>query len=252
MTIKDIIFLKSVTPIAREKNPSPKTIEFATRFIHDFQASNFLVNTRKQFGLLETGVDIRPFIGKNLLDPITSDGDSFYGAIQLIASSLRGKMGLDDSVVDQMVLLIFFNACIDFRYFSGSITQPIRFVVGKGNIAKAAADNPQEIAAILVPFTTSQNGIVNWIKENWKNIDTQINDNLTSDPFLLKVHKNTVLASEIIDLKDNKNMTFSSIATHLTDTYPENLFVTSEEWVKKTYYDFKRVLKQPLPKLSTS
>lgn len=120
MTIKDIIFLKSVTPITLINKPSATT-EFVARFMHDFQASDFLINTRKQFGLPENGIDITPFVGKNLLDPVTGDGNSFYGAIQLIASSLQDKMGVDNSVIDQMVLLIFLMRVSIFVIFQAQL-----------------------------------------------------------------------------------------------------------------------------------
>lgn len=241
MTIKDIIFLKSVTPITIEEKPSKKSIEFAAKFITHFIASAFVENTRKQFQIPVNGLDIKKFIGTNLLDPVIGEYNIIYNSLQIVASSLKASLSLDGSVVDQMILLIYFNACIDLRYFTGFITQPVQFVVGRKNIASEIVDYPKEVGAILVPFATSQKTLIRWIKENWDSIGKQMDNHLTTNPFIIKAHKNTELVTEIFDLKDTQKKSFSDVALFLTDKYPDDPNVSSEEWVKRMYYYYKKI-----------
>jgi hypothetical protein len=253
MTTKDIIYLKSTDPITLlDEPPMPKTIEMVAFFQSNPTTSAMISAIRKQYGFPEKGLDIKPFIGKKLIGATNAGIETIVWSLYLAIDSMKQSLGVNDSFVDQFALLICFNACIDLRYFTGFISQPIQFVITKKNIASTMFEYPHEIGAILIPYVTSQNQLVKWIENNWKDIEKQMDlpETLFQNPFSLRIHKNTVITSEIIDLKDNQKKTFSKIANELTDKYPTDQRVTKEEWVKDTYYFFKdRIMKSAQPNL---
>src|SRR5262249_47577095 len=137
--------------------------------------------------------------------------------------------------IDQLMLLIIFNACVDLDYFTGSISRPIQFIVGKKNIASAMFEYPYEIGAILIPHISSQRQLIKWIEQNWQSMEEKMDSSLFKNPYLLKIYKNTVIATEIVDLRDNEKKTFPEICNVLTNEYPEDKRVTDEVWVKDAY-----------------
>ena len=238
-----MVFLKSIAPITIEDLPSKESIEFAAQFIVGLE------DIRKQNQIPENGLDIKQFIGTDLFDPMIGDYNLLLSTLRIFANNLKGTTGFDDSVVDQVLLLTYFNACIDLRCFTGFISQPMQFIVGRKNIASTIVDYPKEVGAILIPFIVNRTTLIQWIKNNWESMDKQINENFTANPFIIKTHKTTELLSEIYDLKDNKNMSFPQIASELTDKYPDNPHVVSEEWIKRLYYYHKKIWKT-LPKVT--
>lgn len=242
MTSKDIIYLQSTDPITLLDKPSPESIEIVANFINNPVFNTFITNMRLNFRMPENGLDIKKQVGKPLTKSPQAGVDFIVWSIYLVVDNMRASLGLHESMVDQFVLLICFNAWIDFKYFKGFISYPIQFVLKKREIASKMFDYPNEIGAILIPYATTKHQFIKWIEENWKNeIESKLEntDNLTSNPFLIRLHRSIEISTEIIQLRDRENKSFSEISSILTDKYPNDDRVQSEEWVKETYYFFK-------------
>lgn len=66
MTIKSIRILSSVTPITECSIVSKRTYEFLAKLLTDKEANFQLIEHRRSFRIPEEGIDITPYIGKNL------------------------------------------------------------------------------------------------------------------------------------------------------------------------------------------
>lgn len=246
MKLADITILKSISPITILEPPSPKTKEALAMFLSDPRFILYVEKTRKMYNQPENGIDIKPFIDHNFNDLPYVNNEFVLPALNILADVMRREVGLADDFTQQLMLLIFFNAIIDVEYFDGFISQPIQFLLNRSVIASEMFKYPHEVGAILIPFNISQNKLVGWIEDNWENIKKQMDDNLTTNPYMLKTHRNTELALEIIDLKDKQKKTFKEVASILTDKYPDDPRVCADEWVKKIYYDYKHLWNTPV------
>jgi hypothetical protein len=246
MTIKDIIILSSITPLTVIDKPSEKTVELLAKIITDPEYLKFVGLLRQQYNFPKEGLSIKAFIGKNLMDYPPFNNEYIISTFKAISDNLCRNMGITSDFHIQMILLMLFNAFVNLESFGGSISKPIQFIVGKKNIAGATHDYSYEIGAIIIPYNTTKNKLIEWIRQNWSNIDKQIGDNLETNPYLLRVHRNTTLALEIIELKEEKKMTFPEIATYLFTKYPDDERVADETWVKDNYYTHKLLLNLPI------
>lgn len=247
MDIKGITYLKSISPIEELDIPSPKTIELLAKFTQD-PDFRFIDLMRNQYHLPEEGLNLKPYVGKNFEELPYVNNTFVKLAFEIIANDLKAKIGLSEDFVPQLLLLVFFNAILDVKYFDGFISQPIRFIVGKEKIASTMFKYPYEIASIILPFSISQNQLVRWIKENWGDLSGEMDQNLTTNQYILKMHKNTRIALEVIELKENKKLTYSKISDELTNMYPEDERVADEAWIKKLYHDYKDILNTSVQK----
>lgn len=241
MTFDKFLILSSTSPITTAQNPSPKTIEFLAKMFTDNATSKELCLIRMQFKLPENGFDITPHIGQNLKDISPINNEFVFQSLEIVANELGCKFGLGYGFAEAFMLLIFFNAFLDVESIEAFTTQSINFIVGKKNISGELFAYPQEVGAILIPYNISQNRLISWIKENWDKIGKGMEENLSTNPYVLKMHKNTGLALEIINLKEEEKRSFSKIATILSAKYPDNDKLPSEEYIKKLYYDYKEL-----------
>lgn len=242
MNVKDIKILKSLSPITVLKKPNPKTKEYLAKLLQEKPFIEFLTIMRNQNGFPTEGLSIEPFIGKNFSDIPIFNNELIRMALENEMHNICKSIGLSDDFIQPMVLLIFFNAFIDVDYVEGFITEPIKFILGRKNIGSSMYDYPHEVGAIIIPYNISQNTLVKWIqnKKNWAEIQKQMDETLTSDPYALRIHKNTDIAFEIFDLKHNKHLSFPKITDELSKKYPDHKYINSEEWIKKNYYEFKQ------------
>lgn len=239
--IRRITYLKSITPITVLDTPSKKTVEYMAKLLQDFEKMGSLEEMRKKLNIPEKGIDIKLFIGKNFSDIPIINNELVLSAFQNHVNTLSQPLGLSDNFLEQILLLFLFDAFIDVEYFDAFITQPIKFVVGKRNISDAMYDYSHEVSAIIVPFNVSQNKLNEWLRENGKDIDKQMEDNLPNDPYNLRLHDNTEIALEIVELKDKKKLSFIEITDLLSMKYPNDKRITGEEWIKKNYYQYKQI-----------
>lgn len=241
MNTDGIVYLKSTSPIIVLNNPSSETIELIGKLSQD-SSFQFVKEMRRKFRLSEDGLDITEFIGKDLKELPYMDNEFVDLTFQIVSDNVRQEVGLSDEFIPQMKLLVFFNTIVDVKYFDGFVSHPIKFIFGKKNIASSMFDYPNEIGAITIPFNVSQNQLIKWIKDNWESIKTEMDENLTTNPYILKMHKNTQLALEVIELKENEKFKYAKICDELTNKYPEDERVSDEAWIKKLYHDYKQLL----------
>lgn len=245
MRFQDITVLKSISPITLLDIPNKQTVEVLAKITQDQQFQQFVVTMRKTYNQPPEGLNIKLFVGQDFKKLPYLNNEFVQASFQIIANNLKEKIGFDDSFIDQLILLIFFNACIDVEYFEGFISHPITFILGKKSIASTMFEYPHEVGAILIPFNISQNKLVSWIEKNWSTIQKQMDDTLTANPYILRMHKNTEIALEVIELRDQQKKKFSEITLILTEKYPEDERVCSEDWVKKIYHDYKELWNNP-------
>jgi hypothetical protein len=242
MKSSDIYVLKSINPVTVIDKPSKSTTEFLAQLCSNPEFNNTIRLTRKMFKLPANGIDINQCIGKNFETRGLLDEMVLY-ILTISLQELQKKIGLDESFIDQLYLITFYNACMDVKYITGFISQPIISIPGRKNIASTIVDYPREVCAILLPYSVSQRSLIRWIKANWKTLSDQMNEHLLDDPYLKRVHKNSDIISEIIDLHDNFNKTYSEIAVIMADKYPNYKAYSGEDYVRKMYLYFKKVWK---------
>lgn len=243
MTLKDITILKSIAPITILDKPSKQTIEYLAKIIQEPKFNDFLEALHLQCNFPKEGISIKNFVGMNFNELPVISNRLIRLSLENATHELCKSIGISDEFNTPMLLLFFFNAFIDIDYFEGFITEPIKFILGRKNIASSMFDYTHEVGAIIIPFNMSQNTLLKWVKnkKNWSNIQKQMDDNLTTDPYLLRLHLNTEIALEIVDMKDNKGMSYFNIANELAKTYPNDIRVKDGEWIKKTYKDYKQL-----------
>lgn len=243
MTIKDISILKSLDPITVLDDPNPKTIEYLAKLLQEPKFNEFLDVLHAQGNVPPGGISINAFLGQNFSDLPPIRNELIRSTLESTSHQLCQSIGLSDDFIIPLLLLIFFNAFIDVDYFEGFITAPIQFILGRKQIASSMFDYPHEVGAIVIPFNMSQRTLVKWIesKENWESIQKQMDENLTPDPYLLRLHINTEIAVEIVELKDRQGKSYKEVADYLSEKYPDNNRVKDSEWVKKIYRDYKEM-----------
>jgi hypothetical protein len=237
MTIQDITFLKSASPVVLlDKKPSPETVELVSKIISRPDFNQFTAVIRQMYKFPEAGLDIKKYIGRKIGQTADIITDTTVWTIYMTVNEVKRTLDPDDGPIDQLLLIVIFNAFIDLDYFTGSISRSIEFIVGKKEIASAMYDFPHEAGAIMLSYSTSKRQLHKWIDNNWESMEKKMDSKLLKNPWLIRVHRNTEIGIEIIDLKDNKHKSFSEISTILTDKYPEDLRVTDEVWIKDNYY----------------
>ncbi len=235
MELKNIKYLKSVTPIEYLDKPCKETVEFVAKFLNNPEYKDFIVKIRVQNGFPETGMDLAPFVGKNFedlpLEQLVLFRDSFY----LLADNLRVRMNLPKRFLQQVILLVFYNSIVDVEWYDGFISEKVDFAVTKKRISSSLFDFEHEVGAIFIPYNLSFNSFMKQAKEIWKKLQAEMDDNLTDNLYELRIHKNTELALQITSLKDEKELTFSKISeTVFPESHPR---FGDEGYVKKLYYE---------------
>ena len=242
MNIGEIVILKSTNPIVVQDQPSPETIDFLAKSVQDPTFELFITSLRSNANIPDHKFDITPFIGKNLSEIPLINHPAILPALRAQLNLLTKELGLSNDFTDNLLLLTLFNAIIDVKLLKGFISSPIQFIFGRQKISSALWDYPHEVGALIVPFDISQNKLVTWIEENWKSIDENLNKTLTVDPYQLTQHKNTIIALEIMELRDKQNLSFKEISVKLTDKYPKDKRFTDEIWIRQVYGDYQYIL----------
>lgn len=243
----EIRYLKSLNPIEFLDKPSKETVEFIAKFIQNTHYKDFIGKIRKQSNFPEAGIDLAPFTGKNFdelpLEQSILFGDSLY----LLADNLRVKMNLPKSFLPQVFLVVFFNSIVDVNYYEGFVSDRVDFAVTKKSISARLFDFEHEIGAIFIPYNLTFNTFEKQAKEIWEKLQKEMDENLTDNPYELRLHKNTELAMKITELKDNQNMSFPEITDKIyTESEGTDEKLAKEEYIKKLYYEYKAMWEIPL------
>lgn len=244
MELRDLKFLKSINPIEFIDKPSRETVEFVAKFLNNPEYKALIVKIRTNFKFPETGLDLTPFVGMNLTDLPLEQTILLKDSLYVYADNLRERMNLPESFIQQIYLLLFFNTMIDVDWYEGFITDKVEFAVTKKQIVSKLFDYKHEVGAIFIPYNLSFNIFMKQAKEVWKNLQAEMNSNLTDNPYELRIHQNTELAMKITTLKEEKELTFSKIAETI---FPENHPRFGDEaYVKKLYYEYQAMWKPPV------
>jgi hypothetical protein len=249
----EIRYLKSLNPIEFVEKPSKETLEFIAKFIQNPHYKEFIEKIRKQSGFPETGIDLLPFVGKNFDNLPLEQSILFRDSLYLLADNLRAKMNLPKSFLQQVYLVVFFNSIVDVSFYEGFVSDRVDFAVTKKQISTRLFDFEHEVGAIFIPYNLSFNIFEKQAKEIWEKLQKEMDENLTDNPYELRLHKNTELAMEITDLKDNQDMSFPEITDKIyNDSDGKDEKLAKEEYIKKLYYEYKALwetsLKQQKPK----
>ena len=243
MELNDLKFLKSLNPIEFVDKPSKETTEFVAKFVNNPEYKDLIVKLRVYAKFPETGLDLTPFVGVNFdrlpLEQTILLKDSLY----IYVDNLRERMGLPENFNQQIYLLLFFNTIIDVDWYEGFISEKVDFAVTKKQTVSKLFDYKHEVGVIFIHYNVSFNVFKKQVKKIWKNLQTDMNNNLPSNPYTLRLHQNTELAMKITHLKEEKELTFLKISENI---FPENHPRFGDEvYVKKLYYEYQAMWKTP-------
>lgn len=238
MDFPRVYYLKSINPIEILKEADKETYEYLAKLQQNDKLLEFVKKLYSTSPNLP--IDIKQFEGQNLDDLEMMKNEFLRLPLDFTVDYILQEIGLTKEFHIQILLLIYFNSIIDIKYFEGFVPKDIEFVVGRKNIINMAVDSKHELCSLNIPFLTSQRGLIAYIRQNWCEMEKQMNENLSQNPYIKKTHLNTQIGIEIADLKDNKNKTFEEIADILTPIYLDKFpSVADVNWIKKIYRDFK-------------
>lgn len=238
MDFPHVYYLKSINPIEILKEADKETYEYLAKL----QQNDKLLDFVKKLKLTAPNIpmDIKQFEGQNLDDLEMMKNEFLRLPLDFTVDYILQEIGLSKDFHIQILLLIYFNSIIHIKYFEGFVPKDIEFVVGRKNIINKAVDSKYELCSLNIPFLTSQRGLIAYIRQNWGDMEKQMNENLSQNPYIKKTHLNTQIGIEIADLKDNQGKTDEEIADILTPKYLDKFpSVADVNWIKKTYRDFK-------------
>lgn len=238
--MRDILYLSSLNPITIEPDPSELSVSLAKELSdsNEFRRGQKIISKDK-YGL---GQEL---LYKNLRK-------SFYNLdftdnARRYLGSIPGCNLLDSqkqlSLIDSLMLLLSFNAFIDVRYLANKTFPLFVYFSGKEEILKRVNKYPiNQLSAILIPYDTSQNELITWIKENWQSIEE---GNMSLGKFVTSgVPKNLELGIEIGELRD-QDKTFAEIETILYEKYPDDERLAGDQ-VKTIYHRYKSYMIESL------
>jgi len=188
--------------------------------------------------------------GQHFKDIELLQNDFLYLLTVIATKSMFAKYNVNGDILYLVILLLYFNAFVDLRFFSPFLDQKFEYVVGKKQIVSRLFDyGDKEVIAILVPFNASYNKFDLWAKKIWKQMQTDGDQFVQKDNDILKTSQNIQIAHEIGELiKQGK--TISQIADLLTDKYPNDLRFTDTDNIKKIharYLASQKILTDLLP-----
>ena len=240
MEFSRIFYLKSIEPIQIIKEADKETYEYVAKLQQDDKLLDCI--RKLKITAPNIPIDIKQFEGQNLYDLEIMQNDFVKLPLDFTIDHILSEVGLSKEFHLQLFLLTYFNSIIDIKYYEGFVPKDIDFVVGNKSIINHVYDSPYELCSLNIPFVTSQRGLIRYIKENWENMEKQMNNNLSQNPYVKRIHTNTKIGIDIAELKDTQNKAYSEIADILEPKYiQEYPNIVDEAWVKKTYQDFKKM-----------
>jgi hypothetical protein len=251
MNAKSVTILKGIDPVEVVENPSAETYEYLSMILKDERFSSMIYFNRKAFGVPEDGEAIRKIVGRKLSD-ILDPKNNLVSALYASVYGMLVNLNLPKEMIDQVFLLVYCNAFIDLKHFEGLTSQPIQFIAGKRNIASKMFDYPYQVGAIILPVYVSQNRLVKYIKDHWAEISKEMDNNLSDDPYINRMHKNTLIADEIMELVKN-GKTYPQVADYLNEEFKlEGEETLTEEKVKQYHRRYKDLIDKYKKALSSA
>lgn len=190
--------------------------------------------------------DITKYIGTNFLDLPLLKNTQILATFQN-TPGCNLHLGQANTLVDNNLLILYFNCCVNQRISSVEDPSIFAFFSGKQTIISRLGNYPSDhISAILIPLQTSKKQLIQWINDNWQSIKTG-NDRLPK--FALdQLPKNLLLGKEIAEMK-TPSVTFSEISNILSEKYPKDIRLFDEAHVKTMYNRYMKYLANNLKSL---
>jgi hypothetical protein len=239
--MQDVLYLSSLGPITIEPIPSELTTSFAKGLSEsvDFRRGQKAL-AKAKFGLGQELLYSN--LGKPFYDlPLSDKARQYY-------SALPGCNLLDKtkplSLIDSLALLLSCNAFVDTRYLKNMSFPLFTHTSGREEIIRLVKQYPvPQLSAILIPHNTSQTELIEWIQDNWNEIEV---GNKQLGKFVTrKLPKNLEIGVEIGEWLDQKK-TYKEIAVILSDKYPNDERMTDFNQLKTIYSRYKDFMMQSL------
>jgi len=252
MQVKDIVILKSISPITELKDkPSKETLGLIQRILDlDIFSENKIQKYRQMLHIPKQGYNILDYQDQHFKDMEILENDFLYLLTVIATKSMFSKYNINGDILYLVILLLYFNAFVDLRFFSPFLDQKFEYIVGKKQIASRLFDYAEhEVIAILIPFNASYNKFDLWAKKIWKQMQTDGDSFVQKDNDILKASQNIQIAHEIGEMI-KQGRTTAQIADLLTDKYPKDLRFTDTDNIKKIharYLASQKILTDLLP-----
>lgn len=248
----ELTYLKSLNPIEISEKPSKETLELAAKLINNPEFKEFIKLLRTAYKFPENGLDLKPFVGKNFDDLPIEKAETLKLTLSLFASELITRMNLNPEFLNQIYLLVFFNSFIDLKYFEGLFSDKVDFAVTKTEAVCKIMGYKHEVATLIIPYNIKYEEFKKQTKKLWNKMQDEMDKNLSTDPYKIKLHENTELAMKITQLKEIDKLTFKQITEKLySESDGKNEKLSKEEYIKDVYFDYKRLWNSPLDKQSS-
>jgi len=233
MKLGDVIYLNREQLVYSEiKNPTPATLSLVTLLLNDQRFTDEIKYLR------ETYVGNAPY-------PYTILNDHSNGYLDLysfIKDDLKGltvQYNLPQIYVFRFFVFMLCNAFInitdeekqDFIYLSDTseISHYIRNI----------EEDEDRTGAIMIGSHCTKEDLIDWLNENWTDIDNRMKDMLPGYPRGGKLYKNITIAQQIHELHA-EGKTYKQISDILSIKYPDNDTVYDPAWVKTTLSRYKK------------
>lgn len=237
MTLGNTTYLSSISPVKIKEKPSDKSVQVVSALYSDPVTSQLISEFRTVYKKEIESLDIK--VGEDL-----KTNEEFNLLLKKLIIPLGQntveQLGFHPDLIENIALLTVFNAFIDLEDINIKLDYDIEFLANKDEIASKFWKYPYEIAAIIIPYNATRRQVKQFIDKNGKEMDEKINYNLSNRLRFSHIYKNSLIASEIIHLKDYENKSFSEISTILTDKYPDNEGISDESVIRVIYDRFKK------------
>lgn len=225
-----ILYLFSLNPITVQNDPTQETQKIADKLANnaDFR--------RAQKRLIKDGygIDQSLFyqsIGKSFDDlPIPQKIRDYLNSLPGCA---LGKENMPLTAFDAIILMLCANVMIDLRAITSLSVPLFRHIVGKTKIMEVVGKYPSEqIASILIPYSTSKNELIQWVEDSWD----QIKESQAKLPkFRTNYLPKELEVHEQIYSWRNQGLSFKDIVAELLKQYPDDKRFMSESDIRKMY-----------------
>lgn len=150
----------------------------------------------------------------------------FFSQIKKVASRIRSKMKLDTSISNQLDYLII-----------GGFVYPEGFPITHETYPLEPEDGQYTSVVIRIQNNISKHALQTYIDENWRGINTLVKS--------LPKEQNTISSERdlrIVELKDNKKLTFSQVRDAINSEFNQNGRYTLGA-IKTAYYRTVKAIK---------
>lgn len=231
------LVLISVNPLVAAPQASRKALALLQQYE---QHPQIATQKRVVRNACPPSINLLDYLGQNLLNLSLSDGERIYIEQQLSEEFIAGGK---PSFEDIHALYLLYDVIVDPECMEENPVEPRAFLANKAQLSQVLADYGHDVLGIVFPFNISQNQLIEWIKNNWANIEKEKANLPQFTPDY--VPKNIELGQAIIDLK-RQGLTFEQIADQLHTLYPDDEKTADANQIKLIYHRTKKFVEQGL------